>query len=302
MPAEGRTTRPAVVAGRFYPGDRSACSEAAEKLVRPNEPAVVARAWRGGIVPHAGWICSGAIAGETIGTIAASRRRAGLQDPDVIVVFGAVHTNLSLDHAALGTFDAWEVPAGRSDVPVELSEELQADAQGMFGFDNRFHLHEHSVEVELPLIQQAWPKAALLPIEVPLIEAGPQIGAATARAIERTGLDAVYLASSDLTHYGPAYGLSPAGVGLEGLKWARDNDRRLLEVVKELRTDRIVPEVREHFSACGGGSIAAMLAACRERGTVEARVLTQTNSFEVLQEKHPQDPDHAVGYASVVVG
>jgi hypothetical protein len=45
-----------------------------------------------------------------------------------------------------------------------------------------------------------------------------------------------------------------------------------------------------------------MLAACRERGIVEARVLRHTNSHETLATVAPQRPDNAVGYAAVVVG
>ena len=153
-------------------------------------------------------------------------------------------------------------------------------------------------------MQQAWPNATLLPIEVPLVDEGPAIGAMTARALERAGLDAVYLASSDLTHYGPAYQLVPAGIGLAGLAWAKANDARLLEAVTDLRPERIVAEVRAHDNACGGGAIAAMLAACQESGDAsEALVLRHANSFEVLSPTDPgHRPDNAVGYAAVIVG
>jgi AmmeMemoRadiSam system protein B len=67
--------------------------------------------------------------------------------------------------------------------------------------------------------------------------------------------------------------------------------------------ERIVTEVRERANACGGGAIAAMLAACRELGSAsEVRVLHHANSYETLAVIEPQPPDNAVGYASVVVG
>ena len=329
-----RATRQPAVAGLFYPAGDRECAAMAAGLLRENAAAVEAarrggpwradvesakpqaadagesvgaggvapRRWIGGIVPHAGWVCSGAIAGETIGTIAASRRAAGLKDPDVVVVFAAVHTPLRLEIAALASARAWQVPGGTSEVPSELSGKLAADEAELFGVDDRFHRREHAVEVELPLIQRAWPAAAVLPVEVPLVDEGPIIGARTARAVEQLGLDPVYLASSDLTHYGPAYDFAPAGVGIEGLNWAKANDAHLLEVVTAVEPERVVPEVRGHMNACGGGSIAAMLAACRERGMVEARVLRHANSYEVLKDIHPQRPDNAVGYAAVVVG
>jgi AmmeMemoRadiSam system protein B len=291
------------VAGQFYPADPAQCTAVAAQYVRPVADAT-ARPWRGGIVPHAGWICSAAIAGETIGTIRAGRRAARLREPDVVVVFAAVHTPLLLERAALASHEQWVVPSGTSVVPQALSGKLEADPSDLFGIDDRFHQREHAVEVELPLIQQAWPGAMVLPVEVPLIDEAETIGRQAARMIQAMELDAVYLASSDLTHYGPAYDFAPAGVGTQGLEWARANDRRLLDVVSSLSVEAVVPEVRNRLNACGGGAIAAMLSACREHGSsAEANVLRHANSYEVLRDVVPaQRPDNAVGYAAVVIG
>jgi AmmeMemoRadiSam system protein B len=172
----------------------------------------------------------------------------------------------------------------------------------LFAVDDRFHDDEHAVEVELPLIQVVWPDAKVLPVEVPPTDDAVAIGRRTAEAIERAGAgEVVYLASSDLTHYGPAYRFTPAGVGPDALEWAKDNDRRLLELVTGLQAERVVPDVRARQSACGPGAIAAMLAACRERGATRATVLRHANSCEMLQRIAPQPPDNAVGYAGVVV-
>ena len=166
----------------------------------------------------------------------------------------------------------------------------------------RLHAREHAVEVELPLIRAAWPDVTVLPVEVPLTDFSGEIGRTTARQVETGRYRAVYLASSDLTHYGPAYRFAPAGVGPQGLAWAKDNDRRLLDLVEAMRIDDVVPEVRQRANACGGGAIAAMLAACREAGANRATVLRHANSFETLAAVAPQPPTDAVGYAAVVVG
>jgi AmmeMemoRadiSam system protein B len=157
------------------------------------------------------------------------------------------------------------------------------------------------VEVELPLIQAAWPSAALLPVEVPLIDDAGAIGRETAQRILSSGRSAVFLASSDLTHYGPAYRFMPAGVGIHALQWAKENDRRLLRLVTDLAIDEIVMEVRTHHNACGGGAIAAMLSAVREAGASRATVLRHANSYETLAGLVRDDPTNAVGYAAVVV-
>ena len=292
-----RVREPAV-AGMFYPADARECRDLAAEYVRERGGThlEVGDAW-GAIVPHAGWICSGAIAGEAIAALA---RR--MPKPDTVVVFGAVHTPLPIDVAALGSHEWWREPAGDSQVAHDVARRLSEVGAGLFAVDDRFHESEHAVEVELPLIQLAWPDARVLPIEVPLIDEAEQVGRRVATELEASGLSAVFLASSDLTHYGPAYRFAPAGVGTSGLAWAKDNDRRVLELVTDMRVDRIVPNVRAHSNACGGGAVAAMLAACRERGATRGQVLRHASSFETLADVAPQRPDNAVGYAGVIVG
>src|SRR5438132_10057202 len=205
-PTHAESVRKPAVAGTFYPADATACRELAAQFIRPREytPVIAAqKRWIGGIVPHAGWICSGAVAGETIAAIVASG-----PPPDVVVVFGAIHTPLPIDAAALDSHARWLVPGGESCVPEALERKL-AERGNLFRNDDRFHDREHAVEVELPLIQQAWPNAAVLPIEVPLIEDALSIGYATAARIMSEKLRPVFLASSDLTHYGQNYGLAP---------------------------------------------------------------------------------------------
>jgi len=307
MPGPSRSTRRPAVAGRFYPADEAQCTSAAKQFVRANLSTALNGNWRGAIVPHAGWMFSGAIAGEAIGTLKAARDAAKRADPQVVVVFGAVHTPIRLDRAAMDAHQSWSVPGGSSGVFAELTERLEADESQMFGVDARFHEREHAVEVELPLIQRAWPDALLMPIEVPLIDEAAAIGRRVARLIDVMNVDAVYLASSDLTHYGPDFRFVPAGVGDAALQWAKDNDRRLLDVVSAMAVESVVPEVRDRANACGGGAIAAMLAACQEQNVSGAAgdvtILRHQTSDEVLQRVAPNErSDNAVGYAAVVVG
>ena len=285
----------------FYPDDPEKCRALASKFVQTGREELgksgpADRKWLGGVVPHAGWICSGAIAGQTIAAVAAS-----VPSPDVVVVFGAIHSPVQTEVAALDSHGTWRVPGGDSRQPEEVERRL-SESPSLFAIDDRFHLHEHAVEVELPLIQQAWPNAAVLPIEVPVLENAVEIGVETATKIRQAGLAAVYLASSDLTHYGPNYRFTPMGVGQAALDWAKENDRRLLTLVTDMRAEQVVPEVRQNLNACGAGAIAAMLGACREMGASRGEILRHANSCDTLADVAPQRPDNAVGYASVVIG
>jgi AmmeMemoRadiSam system protein B len=289
-----QSVRPPAVAGRFYPEDAGSCKAAVAAMLRVADVGALAKPC-GAIVPHAGWICSGMIAGQAIATL------AKLAPADVVVVFGAVHTPIPIDRAALDPHASWHVPTGDSAQPRDLLDQLARD-QKSFVIDSRLHQNEHAVEVELPLIQGAWPGATVLPIEVPLTEDADRIGRETAQQILSQGKRAVFLASSDLTHYGPAYRFTPAGVGEQALNWARDNDRRLLDLIKDLAVERIVPEVKHRYNACGGGAIAATLAACKMAGATKAQVIRHANSYETLRGVIPPDPTNAVGYAGAVIG
>lgn len=290
------------VAGMFYPADAADCRKATDLLLNIARPLVEKNAEQfsstglGAIVPHAGWICSGAIAAESILSLA--RQRPSV---DLVVVFGAIHTPIPIDRAVLDSHARWTIPGSEMPVSQTLREELSA-LSGVFVTDDRFHQREHAVEVELPLLSAAWPDAKILPIEVPPEPLALEIGKAVARATRSTGLSTIFLASSDLTHYGPSYRFAPAGVGQAALEWAMENDRRILRLVTDMTPEKIIPEVRTRFNACGGGAIAAMMAACLEQGARKAIVLRHANSYQTLASVAPQPADNAVGYAAVWVG
>jgi MEMO1 family protein len=297
------SVRHPAVAGMFYPADAAGCRQATTELFDAARPAVLQSAGKlgptkgfGAIVPHAGWICSGAVAAESILALVAQRPKV-----DVVVVFGAIHTPAPIDRAVFDSHARWAMPSGESTIAQPLRQELSGRSS-FFVTDDRFHQREHAVEVELPLIQAAWPEAKILPVEVPPEPAAVDIGIVVARAVAAAGLSAVYLASSDMTHYGPNYRFTPAGVGQAALEWAMDNDRRILRLVTDMTPEKIVPEVRMRFNACGGGAIAAMMSACLEQGAQKAVVLRHTNSYQTLATVAPQSAENAVGYAAVWVG
>jgi AmmeMemoRadiSam system protein B len=288
------TIRYPVVAGRFYPADAQQCRTLVDSYLKPHATANQKR-WLGAVVPHAGWICSGAVAGQAIATLAT-------QSPtDLVVIFGAVHTPVFLEQAALDSYRRWCLPGGTSEIAHELRSELAKQAN-LFVVDDRLHVREHAIEVNIPLVQQAFAGKPILPIEVPMTPAAPLIGQATAQAIATLGLHAAYIASSDLTHYGPNYEFMPAGVGPMAMQWEKQNDQQLLNLITTLAAEQIVPEVHQHYNACGPGAIAALLGACREAGATAGEVLWHTNSYETLANIQPQPPTNAVGYAGVVVG
>ncbi|MFW6155359.1 MAG: AmmeMemoRadiSam system protein B [Planctomycetota bacterium] len=285
--------RSPIVAGTFYDASPQACEQTARAMLADAHlPDDTPDGCVGGLVPHAGWVCSGTVAAMTFNALTRDATESAF------VLLGASHAPTG---SAGLLFDqgAWETPLGEVAVEDQLAAAIARDCPSV-QVDCRAHGREHSLEVQLPFIQVLRPEARIVPILAPpgadAAELGRQIGAVLADWTPRP----VVIGSTDLTHYGPRYGITPAGVGMRGIEWAMDNDRELLKLIEAMDADRIVEHTNRTHSACGGGAIAATMTACQALGATSAAVLRHTNSYETLKAFNPNDTSHAVGYSSVV--
>ena len=275
--------REATYAGRFYPADAAGCDALAAGWLADAaaQPAIA------GLAPHAGWLFSGATAALSIAAIAAFK-------PDTVVVFGAVHV-VDRNRASLYPAGRWRTPYG--DLPVDEELARAVSKIGDVTVDPAAHRNEHSIEVELPIIRQVMEGVAILPI---MVRPGPwasDVGREVARAAMDMERRVAFLASTDLTHYGPSFGFEPHGRGPDGIQWAKDvNDRRFIDIVAQLDAGAIVPEADEHRNACGSGAVAATIAAVIESGPVEYCELGHTTSSDIELSTGQGERLDSVGY------
>ncbi len=286
------TQREPLMADRFYPGAPEACRAEAERYCRlePADLDAVRRPARGGIVPHAGWVCSGRVAGRVFAVL------KQMASPQTFVLFGTMH-RVRGRVARLQGEGRWATPLGTLEIDEPLARQIldrtHLVVESSMGDDD-----EHSIEVQTPFIKHLFPKARILPILVPPVREATAIGRVVGDAIAASGEEAVVIGSTDLTHYGPAYGFVPEGSGEEGYTWARDvNDRRLLDLMLRFQPDAVVSEAVEHHAACGPGAIAATMSAVTRLGATTAALLAHTTSREVLGDR---SFGGAVGYAGIV--
>jgi len=288
--------REPAAAGRFYPSNREECLDEIKKMHVPQTFPNVPERPVGGVVPHAGWLFSGETAFTVFSAIAARRR------PGTFVLFGAAHRPIAGN--VLFAEGVWRSPLGEVPVDERLADEIlsRAGAEDLLTADPAAHEAEHSLEVQLPLLQYLFPDAQIVPILVPADSDAVALGKVAGQAIRDRRADAVCIGSSDLTHYGPSYGFTPQGLGEAAIRWVRDeNDRRMLHLMETLDAEQVVPEARAHMNACGAGAIAATLAAARVLGATAGHVLRYTTSFDVLRDKVGRaDYEAAVGYPGVV--
>jgi len=287
--------RSPVAAGRFYEGDAQRCASQARALCAPSAGAAVPDVLYGAMVPHAGWAFSGRTAGIALAALAAHT------DARTIVLTGSVHT-VDLKQPALDSAEAWATPRGETAVDIELRDAIaQLDD---FASRDDAHRFEHSLEVQLPLMQMVNGEGLkIVPCLIPPRPEATAWGEALGRLLRDWPVPTAVIASSDLTHYGPNYGFIPRGADNAGSRWAHEtNDRELLDLIERLDGEAALAHALEHRSACGGGAIAATISACRIMGAQRGYLLDHTDSAQVAAGQAWGDTANSVGYAAVVFG
>lgn len=264
--------RVAAVAGQFYPGRTEALREMVSGFFQGAKGEVQAV---GIVSPHAGYIYSGAIAGETF---------ARVRVPGTVVLLGPNHHGIG-SPAALFPEGSWLTPLGESAVDGELSKSVLKECP-MIQSDPAPHRHEHSLEVQVPFIQLSAPGASIVPICLGSLGLAElvELGEGIARAIAPRKRDVLMVASTDMTHY-------------EAGEAARAKDKQALDRILSLDPEGLWETVRGgRISMCGVAPTVAMLAAARRLGASSAALVRYGNSGDVTG-----DQSQVVGYAGVIL-
>ena len=274
-------------APHFYSGD---CVRSVQQFLAGFTPPTVPEQILAGVVPHAGWQYSGAVAAQVYESI---RRN---DSPSTFVIFGAVHRRMDPKHAVYAT-GAWATPLG----DVAIDEELAAAILGQtseWAADNpQAHEEEHAIEVQLPFIRHLFPGAKIVPISVNPTEQAVPFGRRVGELLRGQRRRAVVIGSTDLTHYGEPYRFTPAGFGVRAHEWLRANDARILRLAEQMQAEELVPEAARHQNACGPGALAATVAAAQTLGAERGYLLDYTTSYDVVPEPVFR---MAVGYAGLL--
>lgn len=259
---EHALSRPAAVAGLFYPGE----PDALERSVREHlaDAGTISTAPpKAVIAPHAGYVYSGPTAGFAFAALA--KRAEGIQR---VVVLGPAHRVPVRGLALPGTL-SFETPLGSVPVDEELAARIAHLPQ--IEVSDAAHEMEHSLEVEIPFLQVVLGEFTLLPLVV---------GNASAEQVAEVldlvwgGEETAVVISSDLSHF-------------LGYGEASRVDRATVQRISAL-DGPLAPN-----EACGAYPINGMLEMAKRRGlTVD--VLDVRNSGDTAGDRH-----RVVGYAAI---
>ena len=264
--------RSPAVAGQFYPEQKNRLLAMLQSFCHDNDSKLDVP---GIVSPHAGYIYSGAVAGQVFSKVTI---------PDKVIVLGPNHHG----HGPAGAVyreGSWNTPLGKIDIDKPLADAILANCS-YFTADTIAHRSEHSLEVQIPFIQYLNPAATIVPIclgNLPLpalIESGESLAEVIAAREEPI----LMIASSDMTHF-------------ESAADAKKKDYLALNQVEKLDAEGLYRTVRDNrISMCGVIPTVVMLAALRKLGASNGDIVAYATSGDVTG-----DQSDVVGYAGVIV-
>jgi AmmeMemoRadiSam system protein B/AmmeMemoRadiSam system protein A len=256
------TIRPAAVAGMFYPDNPAVLRQTLADLLAHPRLADLERPPKALIVPHAGYIYSGPVAASAYARLSGLRNRIRR-----VVLLGPTH-RVYVRGLALPEAERFATPLG--EVPLDRDGMQRLAGLPQVVTSAAAHQMEHSLEVQLPFLQQVLGDFKLLPLAV-----GEATAAEVAEVLETVwgGDETLIVISSDLSHF------LPDAV-------ARKVDHGTVDAILALNSHL------NHEQACGATPINGLLLAARKHG-LHPVVLDVRNSSETAG-----DPERVVGYAA----
>lgn len=258
------------VAGMFYEKDAPALKKHISQYIKKVDNKYKAK---GIIVPHAGYIYSGRVAGEVFSTI---------EIPDIIIILGPNHSGLGKPISVM-TAGIWRTPLGDCKINEPLANEIIKKCK-YAEKDSFAHIKEHSIEVELPFIQYLKNSFSFVPICLAEPDLNKLSGLANAIADIVKEKNILLVASTDLTHY-------------EDAKTAEKKDKLVLDAISELNPELMIKYVDEYeISMCGWMPVFVLLTAAKNSGAKQGKIIKYMNSGDVSG-----DFEKVVGYGGAVI-
>ena len=269
--------RPATHAGSFYPRFAKQISDQIEQWTRDQKKALVTERTLGIVVPHAGYMYSGACAATAYHHISAEAF-------DAFLILHPCHHAAHFEYS-VSAYTEYETPLGNLKLDTELYDALSGPSSTKH-LELRLHEAEHSMEIQLPLIKHYFPTVSVCPVMIG--RQTPEVMQALAHTLNdlivgthrRIGI----IVSTDLSHYHNA-------------KTAEELDSTLIKHFLALDPDAMWQAIRKQVcEACGIGGVLSLLYLADLIGGLRTTLLSYTHSGKVSGINH-----QVVGYFAAKV-
>lgn len=255
--------RPAAIAGRFYPDSRLALSQTVNDFLEPI--AASQKTIKAMIVPHAGYIYSGATAAKAYGALKQQATKIKR-----VILLGPAH-RVYVKGIALSNASHFATPLGN--IPIDKKTIQLLSKQTHVNILDEAHAEEHSLEVHLPFLQKVIPNFELVPIVVGDIS--PENLAPFINDLWGCN-ETLIVISSDLSHF-------------HQYEQANKIDSKTCNKILQFQTD-LTPE-----EACGCRPVNGLLHLAKQK-KLEIELLERCNSGDTAGDKQ-----RVVGYASYLL-
>lgn len=269
--------RQPAVAGRFYPLSPEALRKQIELFSEKKKSVKAQKEVIGCLLPHAGYVYSGAVAYAVVSQI---------EVKDNLIILGPNHTGMGEPFSVMGE-GSWQMPFGRITINSVLAKKL-LDASRLLKSDSIAHQFEHSIEVELPFLQYVKQDFSFVPIVIASqdFKSYQQLGLEIASALKEMRLekDTLIIASSDMTHY-------------EEAAAAKKKDSQAIEAMLALDEFKLWSRIHElDITMCGYAPAMVMLSCSKALGAKKGELITYQNSGDATG-----DYSSVVGYAGIII-
>ncbi|PIU57381.1 MAG: AmmeMemoRadiSam system protein B [Deltaproteobacteria bacterium CG07_land_8_20_14_0_80_38_7] len=264
--------RKPIVAGQFYPSDEKELRSQIDLYLKKN---IIPQKVIGIVAPHAGYMCSGRVAGEVYASVII---------PEKCIIISPNHTGHGKP-ASLFPDGTWETPLADINIDSDLAKDLAHNCS-IIEEDYKAHTFEHSLEVQLPFLVSRQPKLSIVPLTVAHLnyDACKKIGAAIAKTIKDSKQEILIVASSDMNHY-------------ENQETTNKKDRAAIEKILNLDHAGLLQVCGEkRITMCGVVPTTIMLIAAQILGATKAKLIKYETSGDVLG-----DFSSVVGYAGILI-
>lgn len=264
--------RQPVVAGSFYPANSEELSAQLDSLLPVGYES---RKVKGLIVPHAGYIYSGAVAGEVF---------AATEIPKRVILIGPNHHGTGGNIAVSGA-DSWVTPLGEIPIATALRDRLVAEISSL-SVDDQAHRYEHSLEVMLPFLLRRQPELQIVPIALGHLSLTDclQLGSSLAEVLKNQEDEVLLLASTDMNHFSSA-------------KISEKLDFMAINAMTAYDPQRLYKVVGENqISMCGVLPTVTVMQAAHDLGASECKLVRYSHSGQVNG-----DNSSVVGYAGLIL-
>jgi MEMO1 family protein len=233
-----------------------------------------------GIAPHAGWDFSGALAFSVFYNLT--------REIDTIAVVGG---HLPQSDKLVAAYEAeFVTPFGR----IGSDREILALLRDRMDIEEDIY-SDNTVEIQLPFIKYLFEDVMLLYLRVSPTAVAIELGKNLNEIANDIGRRIAVVGSTDLTHYGPAYGFSPAGKGEAAVEWVRQqNDRNIINAFVDMQHQNVLQISARDQSACSAGGAVAASAFAGLQGIKRGKVLGHSMSCDTYKS------DSFVGYAGIL--